>query len=67
MACSGLLEERTTVSGIRGVLSTLYPEVCRHRDTFGIFDREGCAGEGRMCRLCGTLVVQPLSRNCALC
>ena len=43
MACSGLLEERTTVSGICGVLLTLYPEVCRHRDTFGIFDREGCA------------------------
>ena len=42
-ACSGLPEERTTVSGIRGVLSTLYPEVCRHRDTFSIFDREGCA------------------------
>ena len=33
-------EERTTVSGIRGVLATLYPEVCRHRDTFSIFDRD---------------------------
>ena len=43
MACSGLPEERMTVSGICGVLSTLYPEVCRHRDTFSIFDRE------RMC------------------
>ena len=43
VACSGLPEERTTVFGICGILSTLYPEVCRHRDTFSISDREGCA------------------------
>ena len=43
MAGSGLSEERATVSGICGILSTLYSEVCRHRDAFGVLDREGCA------------------------
>ena len=43
VACSGLPEECTSVPGIRGVLSTLYPEVRRHRDAFSVFDREGCA------------------------
>ena len=43
MAGSGLSEERATVSGICGILKTLYSEVCRHRDAFGVLDREGCA------------------------
>ena len=43
MAGSGLSEECVTVSGICGILSTLYSEVCRHRDAVGALDREGCA------------------------
>ena len=36
-------EECVTISGICGILSTLYPEVCGHRDAVGALDREGCA------------------------
>ena len=39
MACSGLPEEYTTISGICGLLSTIYPEIRRHRDAIGISDR----------------------------
>ena len=39
MASSGLPEEYMTISGIYGLLSTIYPEIRRHRDAIGIFDR----------------------------
>ena len=39
VACSGLPEEYTTISGICGLLSTIYPEICGHRDAIGVFNR----------------------------
>ena len=54
------LKSVATVSGICGILPAFYPEVCRCRDAVGAFDGEG------MCRLCGTPVVQLLSRLCVL-
>ena len=39
MAGSGLSEKRTTISGICRLLSTIYPEIRRHRDAIGIFDK----------------------------
>ena len=42
MACSGLSEERTTVPGIRGVVSVFHSQFCGSRGTACFFDRYGC-------------------------